>query len=248
MVPANPPRPSFAERARSLVETETTGALSTLSTEMGGWPFGSFTAFGLDARNRPIILVSRLAEHSRNLDFDARASLLVTESERPDALGPGRVTLLVRFERASEQERAEVSVSYLARVPTAASLLTLKDFSFWRGNVERVRFIAGFGKIGWIDAEDWAVARPDPLAPHRRAICEHVSQHHSDVLDLCARGVDDGVSDHSTTMTGVDRLGFDVGWTSGGLPRTLRVGFETEVASPDEVRKELVALAKRLRA
>jgi len=95
------PTPTHAERARTLVAQMSTGTLCTLALEPEGYPYGSFVTVAFDAGN-PIFLISGLAEHTRNLERDARASLLVAESGAADPLANGRVTLLGPCRRVDE--------------------------------------------------------------------------------------------------------------------------------------------------
>ena len=91
-----PPRePSHAERCRTLVASATRGALSTISVEPPGYPYGSVASYGLDERGNPLLFVSLMAEHTQNAMRDPRASLLVTEPvpDGADPLASGRVTL-----------------------------------------------------------------------------------------------------------------------------------------------------------
>src|SRR6185369_2521068 len=87
------PTPSHAERARTLIAQITTGTLCTLAIEPEGYPYGSFVTVAFD-RGTPIFLISRLAEHTKNLERDPRASLLVAEGGAADPLANGRVTML----------------------------------------------------------------------------------------------------------------------------------------------------------
>src|ERR1051325_1484303 len=87
------PTPTHAERARTLVAQISTGTLCTLADEPEGYPYGSFVTVAFD-RGNPIFLISRLAEHTKNLERDPRASLLVAERRSADPLANGRVTLL----------------------------------------------------------------------------------------------------------------------------------------------------------
>src|SRR5207244_11164142 len=75
----NIPTPTHAERARTLVAQISTGTLCTLAFEPEGYPYGSFVTVAFE-NERPIFLISRLAEHTRNLERDPRASLMVAES------------------------------------------------------------------------------------------------------------------------------------------------------------------------
>src|SRR6202162_425470 len=89
------PEPSFSERARTLVYLGRIGSLSTLSRKQPGFPFGSVMPYGLDARGRPLFLISTMAMHTQNLQADPRASLLVTQPDASgDPLGASRVTLI----------------------------------------------------------------------------------------------------------------------------------------------------------
>ncbi len=140
---------SAVVRAQELVRTGKFGALSTLAKS--GHPFGSLVAYALvDAA--PVLLISELAEHTQNLRGDARASLLVTEGGAGEPLALGRVTLVGVCAPAA---RAEVEAAYLAAHPSAGAYLALRDFGFWRLVVESVRYVGGFGKMGWIDAASW---------------------------------------------------------------------------------------------
>jgi putative heme iron utilization protein len=133
----------FVAAAQVIVAQGKFATLSTLSKD--GHPFGSLVAYaGLE----PVLLLSELAEHTHNLRADPRASLLVTEAAEGDPLAHGRVTLVGR---CAEVARAEVEADYLAMHPSAVRFLELKDFRFWRLDVESARYIGGFGKIGWID-------------------------------------------------------------------------------------------------
>ena len=89
----NVPTPTHAERARTLVSQITTGTLCTLAAEPTGYPYGSFVTVAFD-NGAPVFLVSTMAEHTRNLQQDSRASLLVAEGGSDDPLANGRVTLL----------------------------------------------------------------------------------------------------------------------------------------------------------
>src|SRR5262245_32419907 len=87
--------PSHAERARTLLADLSTGALATIATNPAGFPYASFVTFALEA-GQPVFLISRLAEHTRNLEADPRASLLAHESGKADPLANGRVTMVGR--------------------------------------------------------------------------------------------------------------------------------------------------------
>src|SRR3954452_6913433 len=102
------PTPTHAERARTLVAQISTGTLCTLAIEPDGFPYGSFVTVAFD-RGNPVFLISALAEHTKNLERDPRASLLVAEGGAADPLANGRVTLLgpcTRLDGPADSARA----------------------------------------------------------------------------------------------------------------------------------------------
>jgi hypothetical protein len=140
-----------------LLHQAATGTLATHSRQPEGFPYPSILPFAPDARHRPTILVSRLAEHTRNLQADARAGFLVAHAPDGDVLNGQRVTLLGSFEMI---DPAAVVRRYLRYHPDAERYLALGDFSFWAMTLERLRYIGGFGAMGWLDGDEL-----DPLAP-----------------------------------------------------------------------------------
>lgn len=142
--------------ARVLVAQVTSGTLSSLAVEPAGYPYGSAVTYALDGAS-PVFLLSALAEHTRNLSVDSRASLLVVEPGEADLLARGRVTLLGRCTALDGAEAREHARSvYLATHPGAARVAAFKDFSFYSLNVEAARFIGGFGRMSWLSQGDWA--------------------------------------------------------------------------------------------
>ncbi len=148
---SRPPDPSFAARARALVQRARTGALSTHSRQQPGYPFGSVTPYAPDERGRPVFLISGLALHTKNLEADPRASLLVAPPEvTEDPLAAARVTLLGDARRLSADEAMADRARYLERHPSAATWVDFADFAFWRLEVRGAYFVGGFGAMDWI--------------------------------------------------------------------------------------------------
>jgi len=154
-------KPADAQRARDLVTRTKTATLSTLATREDGavYPFGSLVATSPDEHGRPILLLSALAEHTKNLAVHPRASLLFADPSSEDPLANARVTLLGEVKRVPDDERVAARDAYLARHPEAATYEGFKDFAFYRLEVAEIRMVAGFGRMGWIDAADYAHAR-----------------------------------------------------------------------------------------
>jgi putative heme iron utilization protein len=246
-----PPEPSHAERARTLVASQSRGALATIALDPAGTPFGSVVTYGTDHVGRPCFFVSTMAEHTHNLSADPRASLLVVEDTPAgaDPLASGRVTLLgIVAEVTDAGERAEARASYLDANPNAF-YVDYGDFRCMRLAVDAVRYVGGFGRMSWVDAGAYALAEPDPLVSAAAEIIGHMNADHADALvTLCHHDAErsDVVA---ASMTAVDRYGFDVLADLGGDRReAMRIGFRSEQHSADAVRRELVAMLHRARS
>lgn len=219
--------------------------LSTLAERPPGTPYGSLVAFALD-EDVPVLLLSGLAEHTRNLKRDPRASLLVAEDFGNEALAAGRVTLLGVCRPLDDDRSARAA--FLAAHPSAARYVDFDDFSFFALQVESVRYVGGFGRMSWIERDAWAAAEPDPLAPHARGIVDHMNDDHADALVAYARALGELPGATSAVMTGIDRHGFDLLVAeSGGEERPLRLGFDAPVTTPADARRALVALVRSAR-
>lgn len=132
------------------------GALATHSVKLPGYPFVSHAPLALDGAGRPLLLLSRLAEHSKNLAADPRASLMATQpgeglQDQPQA--QPRLTLVGDL-RPAEVD-APCRERYLRYHPDAADYLGFGDFRFYRLDIVRVRLVAGFAQAGWIEPEAW---------------------------------------------------------------------------------------------
>jgi heme iron utilization protein len=242
----NVPTPTHAERARTLVAQLSTGTLCTIASDPAGYPYGSFVTVAFE-RGDPVFLISQLAEHTRNLKRDARASLLVAESGAADPLANGRVTMLGRCGRVEEADDV-ARTAFLRTHPNAAYYADFRDFAFWRLRVESVRYIGGYGRMSWIAQADWQAAEPDPLAPSAPGIVAHMNADHAEALVLYCRAYSKAVDVDAASMTAVDRYGFEMSASTGAGPRPVRVAFPSPVSTPDEARHALIALLRDARA
>jgi heme iron utilization protein len=241
------PEPSFSERARTLMYLGRLGSLSTLSRKQPGFPFGSVMPYALDARGRPIFLISSMAMHTQNLQADSRASLLVTQPDTSgDPLGASRVTVMGNVLPIPQPEIAEARKLYLERYANSKYWVDFEDFSFYRMDVLDVYYVGGFGVMGWVPASDYNLAQPDPLADAATGIIEHMNADHKDALILLAR-VFGGIESHEAAMTAVDRLGFHVRLKTADGMKGIRIGFLREVSNPAETRKVLVEMVQQAR-
>ena len=241
------PEPAFAERARTLLHLGRVGSLSTLSRKRPGFPFGSLMPYALDAAGRPVFLISTMAMHTQNLQQDGRAGLLVTQPEASgDPLGAGRVTLVGNVSPIAAAEREEARRLYLERHENSKYWVDFDDFSFFAMDVVDVYYVGGFGVMGWITAQEYSQAQPDPLADAAAGILQHMNADHQDALILLAR-VHAGIEAQESVMTSVDRLGFHVRMKTEEGMKGARIAFLSEVSTPVETRKVLVEMVQQAR-
>jgi putative heme iron utilization protein len=239
--------PTDAERSRTLVGAVGTGSLATVGE--GGFPFGSLVSHAVDQQGRPLLLLSDLAEHTRNLASDPRASLMAVERGAGDPLALARVTVLGTVEELRGDDRETALPVYRAAQP-GAFYAGFADFRLYRLTVSSVRYVGGFGRMSWVTAEEYAAAEPDPLRPHAERIIEHMNDDHADALVLYCRAFGDRPGTASARMVGVDRYGFAVlaADAPDGDEVAVRFRFDAPTDTADGVRKAMVDLLKKARA
>jgi len=163
------------------------GTLATHARQPQGFPYPTVLPFAPDSHHRPTILVSRLAEHTRNLHSDPRAGFLIVHAPDGDVLNGQRVTLVGTFEHV--EPTPPVTQRYLRYHPEAERYLVLGDFSFWVMSVERMRYIGGFGAMGWLTQEEL-----DPLDPvsfdEENALVEFFERHPRRPAQVQLMGID----------------------------------------------------------
>ncbi|MDP3813598.1 HugZ family protein [Pseudomonas sp.] len=225
------------KHARELLLKEYRGVLSTHSQAMPGFPFGSVVPYCLDAQGWPLILISRIAQHTHNLKQDGKCSLLVGERGAEDVQAVGRLTLLAQARQLCDEAQIEAAAArYYRYFPGSQNHHLVHDFDFWRLEPVRWRYIGGFGAIHWLDA----VALANPFAGESEAsMLEHMNSDHASAIAHYVELA--GLPTHAPAeLVGIDSEGFH-----------LRIGqglhwlaFPTSCNSPVEVRQALVQLAR----
>lgn len=232
--------------ARAVMRCVDRATLATLMRPDGpgaGAPYASLALAALDHDGSPILLISRLADHTCNLEQDGRVSLLFDGTAGLDEplTGP-RVSVQGR---AAKTDDPRHRTRFLARHPGAAMYAGFKDFAVWRVAVERAHLVAGFGRIHWIEARDLLLdaAPAAPLVAAEPDIVAHMNDDHADAVQLYATRLL-GQGGDGWRLTGVDPEGADL--RRGGA--VARLPFDSMVRDADSARAELVRLVRRARA
>lgn len=228
---------------RRLLREQPRAALGTILAGGGGEPYVSLAMIAVDHDASPILLISDLADHTRNIRADPRVSLLVDGTL-------GRAVALAG-ERASVQGRAvpadgdaRLAARYVAHHPDAEMYLGFKDFHLFKVVIERAHLVAGFGRIHWVEgARVRLETAPAALAEAEAEIVAHMNEDHADAVQLYAERLL-GLPGGGWRLTGVDPEGADL--RADG--RVARLPFDKPVHDAESCRVELVRLVKRARA
>ncbi len=238
-------RPTAAEGARTIAASTNCGTLATLSAP--GDPWASFVTYGL-LDGAPVLCVSTLAEHGRNLSADQRASIsIVSPTADPDPQAWARVTLAGTAERPVGDELAVAREAHLAAVPGATSYIDFADFTLWRLRVARVRWYGGYGQMDVATAAEYAAAQPDPVVPHAAGAIAHLNADHAEALRDMAKNLGGFPDATAATCTGADRYGLDLlVVTPRGVAYT-RVGYAAPINSHSDLRSATTELTRHAR-
>jgi len=225
-----------AQEARLMLRAHRYGVLSTLSKKFDGYPFGSITPYLVDHDGSLLILISTLAEHTKNILHDPRVSMITHDQRDPHIQTQGRVTVLGNAEQ--EPGREQAGLRYLRYFPEAGSYFAMHDFSFYRIRPMAIRYIGGFGRIHWVDMENYAL-QPYPLIEEESGVIAHMNSDHQDTMrNYCSHF-------HQCTALDVAMLGIDIdGFDVRADDQVLRFDFAQPVTDAQQARTVLVEMAR----
>lgn len=222
--------------ARRLLNHQSVGVLSTHSIDVEGYPFGSIAPYTLNYDGEPIILISDIAQHTRNIKHNYKVSLTVFDPNVDDPQSSSRLTWIGDAQPIDASD-TRTRDRYLRYFPASQSYFETHDFSFYRITLKRARFIGGFGEIFWIEPNTMLVK--NPFRESEPGIVEHMNRdHQAALLHYCELLGRQGVE--SASMTGIDGEGFDL----LADKRKLRIDFESPIHTTEEARANLVKLAR----
>ena len=225
--------------ARRLLRNARTATLASVNQD-DGTPYASLVNVATDVTGHPLILISTLAWHTKNLLANPRASLMVAEiPPSGDALTGPRVTVMGRFVKAEDEG---IRRRYLARHPQASFYAGFGDFAFWRLEPERAHAVAGFGRIETMSADEVFPSVSEMIALEEGAI-QHMNADHDDAIQRYAEKLLNSTPG-DWKIAGIDPDGADL--RRGD--EVLRLQFETPVYSAGALRKLFASLGEITRA
>lgn len=222
--------------------------LATLATlTVDGAPWASVVTYAtLPDNGFPVICVSNLALHGRNLASDQRASIAVAGPvpEGEDPSDYGRVTLAGVVEKPEGEVFEAAREAYHAAIPSAETFSSFGDFTFWVLRPEKIRWVGGFGRMASTKADDYAAAEPDPVAPNADYAVRHLNEDHSDALLAMGQVLAGHTDATEARCLRADRYGLDLGLETPRGYTSARVSFTEPVTEPDGLRAATVELAR----
>ena len=239
---ADPDFQPLAE-AKRLLRSVRAGTIATL--DGSGAPFASLVSVATDPDGSPLILVSQLSSHTRHLDKDPRASVLLADTGEGDPLTHPRLTITgVANKIVGPEARAAARQRFLAKHPKAALYADFGDFSFWRLAMDQIHLNGGFARAARFPAARLLTSTADAeaLLVSEAGAVAHMNADHADALALYATALA-GQPAGAWLATGLDPEGMDLACGD----RTARLVFPHRVTTPGDLRMVLVALAKMAR-
>jgi len=233
-----------ARLARSLLRRRRQGALATLTADSGD-PYCSLVNVASHADGSPILLISRLALHTKNILADSRVSLMLDERAEGDPLEGSRIMLAGRADEAGADDLPVLRRRYLNAHPSSKAFVNFNDFSFFRIRPSGAHLVAGFGRIVDLKPELFLTDISDAgaLLEAEQGAIDHMNADHRDAMNLYAtKLLGAGTADWS--CTGCDPDGLDLQAST----KTLRLDFPRRIITPAALRQTLKELADQARA
>lgn len=230
-----------ARAAKKVLREGRSAALATLMAGSGD-PYCSLVNVATVADGAPLLLISRLAVHTRNIVADPRVSIMIDERKAGDPLQGARIMLTGA---AAATDDPEVRRRYLDRQLEAEMFAGFADFAFYRMTLKAAHLVAGFGRIVDLKPQEILTATGDAgeLVAAEPAILAHMNADHADAVRLYATKLL-GAPDGEWRCVGCDPEGLEL-----QLDRTaLRLPFPQRVRAPDALRQVLKQMAEQARA
>ncbi len=243
-MPGLPPGYDGVAVAKGLLRSIRAGALGSLSRE-GGFPFASLVNIATDMDGAPILLMSGLSAHTKNLTADQRASVLLSEGGKGDPLAHPRLTVVGHARRIPEGDlKSRLRRRFLARHPKSSLYVDFPDFSFWKLEIASAHLNGGFAKAADYDGPTMTtpLEGAEELVEIEEGALEHMNADHAEAVRLYATRLA-GEKDGRWRATGLDPEGIDLACGDS----TSRVFFGQRITGGAELRTILAEMAKKAR-
>lgn len=241
------PRLSAADQARTILAGDNVCTLASLTVE--GDPWASVVQYALLEDGSPVMSLSKLALHGRNLAADPRASIALAGPvpEGHDPGDSGRVTLAGHVVEPEGDELEAAKRAYFDAIPWSETYTDFGDFTLYVLRVEKVRWVGGFGRMNSSTPEQYHAAEVDPTASHADYAVRHMNEDHPDALLAMAKAFSGHSDATEATALRADRYGLDLALVTPRGKTPGRVSFLERIETADGLRKATVDLTHAAR-
>ena len=243
--------PSETTKAiKDFVALNRSAVLSTVSTRVAGHPFGSVVLYDIDSAGRITIFVSTISEHYKNLLKNPNASVFIADHfGAEDPHNHSRVTILGSFTELAAADLEQAAASYAERFPNAVDRSIAHTFRYFRLTPVKVRWILGFGSMGWLEGPAFESAELDKIAYAGMDILAHMNSDHPDALLDYLRGYGESDEQHSSAkMVAINSNEFEIAVQAASGEKRIKIPFPEALSEVSEVRGAMIAMLKKCRA
>ena len=235
---------------RETIASNNFAILSTNSVRHAGFPFGSIVPYDVDPKGDFVIYISYIAEHYKNLSKSNQGSLTIFDpfsTNKPQA--SWRVTALCEFNPVNESDVEQYKEKYESRFPGSINPSIANDFLFFKCVPKTLRWIEGFGGMGWLKGESYKEQELNPISYYSPSILEHLNLDHKVALEKLVIASNPEMSTHVNPETSylavkVNSESLVVRVQTPSKAYDVDVSFPTTASSPDQLRELLIEMLK----
>merc|ERR1719478_1438467 len=238
------PKLDLPEDVRTIIEYNNGyGVLSTNSSMDDGFPAGAIVGFATEESGDLVFSFSGMSSHTKDLIKDGRACMTITSREFEGA-ADGRGSIVGEMKRVKNEEKEAVTAVYQKRHP-GAFWVGFGDFTWFRlTNIKSIRYVGGFARAGGVSPEEYAAAKPDPIAAFAGPVCGHLNDDHSDSTRVLVQHFVGVEVDEKPRLVGLDRFGMWAKCRRKGQTVKVRLAFPEPATSRGDVKKFIVEMSK----
>ena len=226
--------------AINLLRSNNSGILSTISKKYSGYPFGSFVTYATGRSRIIYFYFSDLAQHTKNLNFKSESCLTISETRKnDDKQNSKRLTLMGDLKLVEEQNIKDCKKIFFSILPESEKYSKMHDFNFYQLEIKHARWIGGFGKISWLDSQDWAYMNPKWINMED-GIISHMNRDHSNSISS-SLNAQYGIKDKEAKMLLLNVDGYYTSSKSG----IYFIQFECPCVSVKQYKNTLIELANK---
>jgi putative heme iron utilization protein len=140
---------------QALLDLAKDGTIATLASDYKGTPFATPAPYALDSEGRPVIFLSNLAIHTKNITKNPKCSIMILKEDKDDPFNSARVTFIGKIVKVGKDEREAYKKLFLSKQKSSEPFIDFGDFNFYRLEIESIFYVGGFGDIQWVEPKDY---------------------------------------------------------------------------------------------